>query len=109
MDDQPKVPPAAADVPPLSPALRESVRDLMARLLQASDAVTVNNLVHDLESDALDTDDRRADAAYVLGQMGDARALNPLIAALRDEDTVVRTEAAAALGSDQRVARARPL
>ncbi len=93
--DAPMSPPAPA---PLPPAMRASVRDLMARLLQASDTVTVTNLVHDLESEATDTDDRRADAAYVLGQMGDARALNPLIAALRDEDTVVRTEAAAALG-----------
>lgn len=104
-DPQPAPPDAAGNPPesppapaPLSPALRASVRDLMARLLQAADSVTVTNLVHDLESDALDTDDRRADAAYVLGQMGDRRALDPLIAALRDEDTVVRTEAAAALG-----------
>ncbi len=95
-NDPPARPPDTA--PAVPPVAAESVRALMTRLLEASDTVTVARLVHDLESDPAIVDDRRADAAYVLGQMGDTRALDPLITALRDEDTVVRTEAAAALG-----------
>ncbi|HEX2572178.1 MAG TPA: HEAT repeat domain-containing protein [Polyangia bacterium] len=40
----------------------------------------------------------RTQAALVLGKLGDARAVEPLIAALRDENEAVRAAAAAALG-----------
>jgi HEAT repeat protein len=76
----------------------EAQAAMMAQLVKAVEAATVAGLMQDLESTAEDNDDRRANAAYVLGQMGDAHAVGPLIDALRDEDTVVRVEAAAALG-----------
>jgi len=40
----------------------------------------------------------RQTAAEVLGEIGDARAVEPLLAALRDEDSDVREAAAEALG-----------
>ena len=40
----------------------------------------------------------RDEAAYHLGELGDKRAVEPLIAALKDEDIDVRCEAAEALG-----------
>jgi len=40
----------------------------------------------------------RRDAAGALGKIGDARAVEPLIAALKDEDKDVRTAAARVLG-----------
>jgi hypothetical protein len=40
----------------------------------------------------------RTQAALVLGKLGDARAVEPLIAALRDDNEAVRAAAAAALG-----------
>ena len=40
----------------------------------------------------------RVSAAGALGQLGDARAVEPLIAALADRDSAVRVSAAGALG-----------
>ncbi|HMA36537.1 MAG TPA: HEAT repeat domain-containing protein [Chloroflexia bacterium] len=59
----------------------------------------VGELIDQLATGEAGDDDTRAEAAFALGQIGDPRAVEPLIAALRDEDTVVRTEAAAALGA----------
>ena len=40
----------------------------------------------------------RPDLCEALGQIGDARTVEPLMAALKDEDKVVRRRAAVALG-----------
>jgi HEAT repeat protein len=49
------------------------------------------------------------EAAYVLGRIGDPRALDPLVDALRDTDAKVRAESAAALAELQDPAAVKPL
>jgi PKD repeat protein len=55
-------------------------------------SVLISALINDKSSDT------RADAAEVLGEIGDARAVEPLIDALRDVDYTVQWDAAEALG-----------
>jgi adenylosuccinate lyase len=58
----------------------------------------VGELIQQLREGDNSEYDLRANAAFTLGQLGDAQAVGPLIEALRDEATVVRAEAAGALG-----------
>ncbi len=44
----------------------------------------------------------RERSAVALGRLNDARAIEPLIAALKDQDPLVREQAARALGRVQR-------
>ena len=55
----------------------------------------VDDLILDLKYGQADV---RANAACSFGTIGDPRAVNPLIAALKDEDETVRSLAAASLG-----------
>lgn len=81
-----------------SPAFNAQQRALFARILgRTGDAHQTDRLLAMLESD---DDVLRTAAAEALGWMGETRAINPLIAVLRDETNhdAVREAAAEALG-----------
>jgi HEAT repeat protein len=74
--------------------LRHSARDALQRMGRTAVPILIAALRSKLP-------DARADAAEVLGRLGDPRALAPLVGALADDHVRVRTAAAVALGSYQ--------
>lgn len=67
----------------------------LAALVMPVTADRVGDLILDLK---FGTPGVRSEAAHALGEIGDARAVDPLIDALQDEDRRVRERAARALG-----------
>jgi HEAT repeat protein len=80
------------------------VVDRAAELLVLLAPESVEPLVRELSNGS-----NQADAAYVLGRIGDARTLDVLVKALRHRDPRVRAESAAALGELQDPAAVKPL
>ena len=68
---------------------------VLAALVMPVTADKVDDLILDLKFGSSDV---RVEAAWTLGEIGDARAVDPLIEALKDRDQSVRLRAAEALG-----------
>ena len=83
---------------------RGIVVDRAAELLVRLAPDSVDLLVHELREGV-----NPADAAYVLGRIGDPRALDVLVKSLRHRNTRVRAESAAALAELQDPAAVKPL
>jgi HEAT repeat protein len=83
---------------------RGIVVDRAAELLVRLAPESIDPLVHELREGV-----NPADAAYVLGRIGDPRTLNVLVKSLRHRNTRVRAESAAALAELQDPAAVKPL
>ena len=105
---EPEVHPEAVQdlIPEASDSVDEQIQEAMddgERLGGLDDDEKIRDLILALEDP--DNIESRMEAALALGEIGDPRAIDPLIRALKDEDFMVRGVAAQALGmfNDSRV------